>query len=299
MPNINDIKYDQKTLSNPTLVVNNIPSETESSIVQTQDQINSQSYPLSERNVSGVYIVPIFKDVVWLNYLAQKTVVKDSELFKVIDNTFKYFTEIIPIIPEKFTLIDGMFFRCASDQILNADQYTYYIMKDGKASIIPNFKTVEVMLIERGQSLLNVKILEAKQCAEIDKTGMDESDKQSQWKEEYADVTLSNIQKFKALGDNAKSAAATVAAANAESQKQIDAVVAQAAADKKAAEAAQAQAVAAKSASDAAIAQAKAAEASAKAAEAEAAATQAQADQAKAEAGAEKAAIEASKTTTK
>jgi len=288
MPNINDIKYDQKTLTNPTLVVNSIPNETEILQSYTQTEINSQTYPLSTRNVSGVYIVPVTKDIVWLNYLAQKTVIKDSELFNVIDNQFKYFIKAPVIEVTKFTLNDGTFFRCASDTLKSVENYTYYLMKDGKASIIPNFKTLEVMLVERGQSMLSVKVLEQNQCKDIDKTGMDETDKQTQWTSDLSDLT--NVAKFKALGDSVKSSAAVVEGAKAEAQKQIDAVKEQAVASQKEADASKAQATAAKAASDAAIAQAKAAEAAANAAAKEAEAAKAQADQAKAEA-------EASKTT--
>jgi colicin import membrane protein len=147
-------------------------------------------------------------------------------------------------------------------------------MVNGIAKKIPNYKTLEVMLAERNQTLLSVRVLEENQCADIPKDNQPIPNKSGAWKKEYADIT--SIEAFKKLENNAKSAGALVEEAKGQAESQIGAVKAQAAADKAAAEAAKAEAEAAKLLSQQAIAEAEAALANAAALQAEAEAKKAE-----------------------
>ena len=281
------IKYELKTSSNSNYIIDVIPKESETLTSYTQDELNSQSYnKLSERNPANLYIIPSIETTVWLNFLAKKTYVADTKISTFLDRSFSFFVEDKPIEIEKFKLLDGEIFRCAFGDLKPLDQYVYYIVKNSKSIQIPNFKTLEVMLAERNLTINSIRVLEENKCNEIEKDSQIALDKTNQWSTDIQDMT--NLEVYKKLSDNAKSAGAMMDAATKSADAQIQTVKDMAAADKAKAEASKKEAEASKSASDAAIAQAKAAEASANAAKAEA-------DQAKAEAEAQKAQLEASK----
>ncbi len=298
---INDIIYAPRVESNAALIV--IPDEGDTPQPESQEMINARSYELSTRNGANAYIVSTAKDIVYLNFIGQKIQVDDTAIAEVLESEFTYFIEEIIPDEDPFVISDGIFFRCVtSDSVpLAKEQYTYYIMMDGTAKEIPDYKTLEVMLAERGQNLLSVSVYEEDQCADLLSAGSGGggsggsspiASKASVWTEDYADST--NLELLAELNESAKAAEELMNSAKEEADKQIATVKAQAEqaqaeaeAANQAAVAAQAQAAAAQTASQAAIAEANAAAAQAAAAEAAAAAAQAAAELAQAELEAE------------
>jgi len=256
---INNIEYKIKEHGVSKLVTDVTPKEGQTFEVETQLEINAKTYELSSRNGSGVYILPLEKDKVWLNFIAEKIIITDSELEK-LGNEFEYFIDDLDdleVIEEDILVADGQFFRCVGSgtTLKKKEDMTYYILLGGKARKIPNYKTLEVMLAERNQTLNSVRVLEKDQC-DIIPDGEDMPDRASQWKKEHEDQT--NLEKLKELENNAKEAGEMMEEAKGEANKQIEAVKEQAAAAKAEAEAAKAEAKAAEAAAAAAQAEAEA-----------------------------------------
>jgi hypothetical protein len=270
---INGVIYLDQLRSNAKLLQYVIEKEGQTYDYVTQEGIDSRNYKLSKRNGAGAYELPINEDKVYLNYIPKKVFVSDQNLKDYTDTTFSYFVPPVTVEPERFILAEGQIFRCFDKNSLPQpkENYQYWIIENGKKRLIPNYKTLEVMMAQRGISLLSVRVIPESECEQIEEAN-DVSgnipDKSGVWTEDFSDKT--NIELLKKLDDNVKSGAAIADAGAAAAQQQIDAVKAQAAADKAAAEQAKAEAVAAKAASDAAIAQAQAAQAAAEAAKAQA-----------------------------
>lgn len=249
--NLNEIAYVTRLESDVKLV--EIPEEGQTPIKESQEAIDRQSYELSERNGANNYIVPIEKERVYLNFIGQKTMVFDSEYRAILAPEFEYFIDEEIVEEAPFILADGVFFRCASasSKPKAKEDYQYYIMMNGKAQSIPDYKTLEVMLAERNQNLNSVRVIEESECQDLE---MDQSipSKADVWTEAYADQT--NLEALAELENNAQQATALVEQAKDEAQKQIDAVKEQAAASKAEAEAAKAQAEQARAEAEAAIA---------------------------------------------
>lgn len=265
---INGISYTNTNSSNARLITKLVEGQT--ALPESQELLDQRSYNLSERNGANAYIIPTDQEKVYLNFIAQKVSVWDQDLNELIQPRFEYFTEeIIPGV-DPFVLADGIIYRCVDENSLpkNKEDYTYYIMMNGVARTIPNYKSLEVMLAERGQNLLSVRVIEKAQCQEIPKDSTSLGDKSGAWKQDYADMT--SLETLKEMNNKAKEAAAIVEEAKASADKQIATVKAQAEAAKAGEEAAKAEAEAAKAASEQAIAEANAAQAEAEAAKAEA-----------------------------
>lgn len=279
MKNVNGITYVERKDSNATLV--RVPKEGQTPLAESQESIDARNYQLSTRNAANAYIIETDKQQVHLNFIPQKVVVDDSAIRNILATSFTYFVDEVLPAPEPFLLSDGQIFRCVSTNSvpMNKEDYTYYIMENGEGKRIPDYKTLEVMLAERNQNLLSVRVLEGSLCSDIPKDDSGIDSKAAQWKQDYADIT--NLEALKALENNAKSAKDIADGAKAQADQQIAAVKAMAEQSKAEADAAKAQSIADKAAADAAIAQA--------------AAAQAAAEAAKAQADAEKAALEASK----
>lgn len=264
---INNIGYIDKFNSTAKLVEQNLPQTGQTPLAFSQDQINAQSYPMSTRNSAGAYLLPTEKNEVYLNYIPMKRMVFDSSIQTQLEPKFEFFVDAIIPPLEPFTLPDGFFFRCAGEGPKPKELYTYYIMQDGIGEEIPNYKTLEVMLAERGISLLSVRVIEENQCAEIPKQGMSPN-LEPLWTEDFKDQTnpevlkemQANVQSGKAIADQAKASAdqqiAAVKAAEEKAKEEAAAAKAKSIADKAAADAAIAQAQAAQAAADLAKAQA-------------------------------------------
>lgn len=271
---INGIMYTDKDSSDATLISNIRGKEGQVVSLENQKILDKQYETLSTRNDSGTYIIPSDKDKVIINFIPQKTVISDNILKNMLQPMFEYFVEEIVIPDEPFILADGEFYRCATDIPKPKEDYTYYVMQNGKGVRIPNYKTLEVMLSERNLTLLSVRVLERNQCEDIVKDTDGVSDQSGAWKDSMADVT--NIETLKKMQDNAKSGEAIAEGAKASAQQQIDAV-------KEEAKKAQEQAKAEKAKADAAKAEADAAKAEADAEKEKAKQAQAEADAKKAE----------------
>lgn len=285
---LSNITYSDLLSSNARLIETAIPTEGQTYDFISQDNIDKQNYTLSKRNGAGTYIIPTEKDKLYLNFVPRKVHVNDSDLINFTDTTFSYFTLPIVALPDKFTLPEGQIFRCVSETSVptNKENYTYYLMQSGKKKKIPNYKTVEVLLAERNQTLLSVRVIAQSECSQIEEDVNQIPDKEGSWSEEFKDQT--NFEALKALDANVKSGAAIAEAAKASADAQIAAVKAAEEKAKAEAEAAKAQSEADKTASQAAIASANAAAAASAASQAAAEAAKAQAEQAKAEAEASK-----------
>lgn len=265
-----------------------IPSQNETMDLKTDAEIKASiplTAELSTRNYKNTYIIPIENKRVLLNLIPQKLFVTDSDIVNFIDNDFVYFVEDYSdgVGPEPFDMIDGIIFRYVGDGPLPIDQYTYYIMEDGETKQIPNFKTLEVMLFQRGENYNSVRIIEKSQINDIlnnSKVSVG-PDQTAAWTKDMEDQV--NFGKYLDLLKDAKSAGEIAGAATAEADKNIKAMKAEKDAEKAKAEQAKAEADAAKAAAEAAIAEAKQKQAEADAAKAEAEQKQAEADAEKAQ----------------
>jgi hypothetical protein len=250
-----------------------IPQEGQTYDYITQEGINSRNYTLSKRNGAGAYELPTDEDKVYLNYIPKKVFVTDQNLKDYTDTSFSYFTPPEVIEPDRFTLIEGQIFRCFDKNSLPQpkENYTYWIIEDGKKRKIPNYKTLEVMMAQRGITLLSVRVIPESQCEQIDEAidaAGEIPDKSGAWTEDFSDKT--NVELLKQLDANTKSGAAIANQAAASAATQVAAVKAAEEKAKAQAEQAKTEAAAAKAASEAAIAQANAAQAAAEAAKAQA-----------------------------
>jgi hypothetical protein len=270
---INEITYLDQLTSNSKLLQYLIPQEGQTYDYVTQDGINARNYTLSKRNGAGAYELPTDKDKVYLNYIPKKVFVSDANLKDYTDTSFSYFVPPIIIEPDRFTLVEGQIFRCFDKNSLPLpkEDYTYWIIEDGKKRKIPNYKTLEVMMAQRGITLLSVRVIPESQCVQIEEAidaAGEIPDKSGAWTEDYSDKT--NAELLKKLDANTKSGAAIAEGAKAAASEQIAAVKAAEEKAKAEAQASEAKAKAAEAASQAAIAEAQAAQAQAEAAKAQA-----------------------------
>lgn len=266
---LNNIKYVESGASDAQAIELSLKSDNELYSYLERIYRDTRRFNLATRNSANAVVVDLSKPSNWINYVPQKTNLNDDNLRRQSEFEFYVFDdEEVNLLDGQELVVDGQFFRCvpASGGPKNIEDYQYYIMQNGIKKKIPNYKTLEVMLVERGKSLLDVRVLEQSQCNEIPE-GSSTSNKSNLWKPEYADIT--NLEVLNELENNAASAEATAAAAVANAQEQINAV-------KEEAKAAQEEAKAARAAAEAAKQEAAAREAEASAREAEAAAKEAE-----------------------
>lgn len=265
---LNGLIYKDQFTSNAKLIQTLIPKEGQTPEFISQDGIDAKNYTLSNRNGAGAYEIYVDKSKIYLNYIPKKVFVSDSNLKDYIDTEFSYFTAPVIVEPDKFTLIEGQIFRCFDKDSLPQpkENYQYWIIEDGKKKKIPNYKTLEVMMAQRGITLLSVRVIPEVECMQIEEVQSNIPDKSGAWTEDFSDKT--NAELLKTLEASAKSGAAIAAGATAAAGAQIAAVKAAEEASKAQAEQAKAEAEAAKAASDAAIAEANAAQAAAEATQA-------------------------------
>lgn len=260
---ISNILYSDLASSNARLIQFTIPSEGSTFLYIPQPGIDALFYDLSDRNGSGAYQLPVQKNNVYLNFVPRKVIVSDSNIREYLDIEFSYFKALEIVPPDPFSLPEGQIFRCfSSDSVPMAkESYIYWIIEDGKKKLIPNYKTLEVMLNQRNQTLLSVRIVPENQCSQIEEFTGSIPDKSSSWGEEMKDKT--NAEALAGMEASVATGAAMAAGAAAAAGAQIAVVQAQAEASKAEADAAKAEAEAAKAASEAAIAEANAAQAAA------------------------------------
>lgn len=81
----------------------------------------------------------------------QKTLILDTDLYELIDNTFVDLIEDDQTIPEQL-YVKGTFIRLPDKVVKTHEDFTYfYINGFNTACEIPSFKTLQVMLMEQGQ----------------------------------------------------------------------------------------------------------------------------------------------------
>lgn len=172
------------------------PIEGQTLGVLSQAEIDALGYPLSVRNHRNICEIPIEKSQVYLNFVAKKTFLFDTDLNLVNDYTFTYFVDDPIFTPDPFSLPNGIIYRCLNGVLTNLRNYTHYIMEAGVARQIPNYKTLEVMLEERGLSYSAVRAVDEIECAQIQK-GPPMPDRSGQWSENLAESsgynTITNV----------------------------------------------------------------------------------------------------------
>lgn len=233
-------------------------------------EIDSQSYNVGTRNLRGVLQVPIYRDSVYVNFTARKSLIGDGLLRSLNGDDFEFFLDPVVLEPPRFELLDGTFFRLVQRGIKDLHDYTYYyysvIDGVGKASEIPNWQTLEVMLSERGLTYTIVDVVEGNQAADLTFEGT-MSNLAGEWipplSPKVGYVVIEEIANALAAADEI---AASLASSVAQQQQNMS--------NQMAAQAA---------AMEAQVAEAQAAVAAAQAAEAQAAAAQAAAEQSLAE----------------
>ena len=164
--------------------------------VQTQEELDSETYELSGRNYRNFYEIPVEKDKVYLNFQAKKVFITDSMLLQIGSNDFTFFVDAPPIEPTLFTLPNGQIYRCLDEPVGDLRSYTYFYMDKGIGRKIPNYKTLEVMLQKRQLSYANIRPVEVTDCVDIP-VGADMPDLTTQWTGELPDAVgytiLSNV----------------------------------------------------------------------------------------------------------
>lgn len=142
-----------------------LPTPLETYMPKTTEQLKSEHPYLSKtstRNDKNVYIIEVEKDQTLLNIIPQKRFIDDSNIKYIFNNTFEFFEEVTRAneLPDPFVLADGSIFRVTGEGVLDREQYTYYTIKGGKVEQIPNYKTVEVLLAERGKIVDEIRVIE-------------------------------------------------------------------------------------------------------------------------------------------
>jgi hypothetical protein len=163
-----NIMYDRLDSISPDKLKNiehTIPKPSEINLNKSEEQIRSENIyvnRLSKRNALGNYIIPSESDSVLINLIPSKLIVPDSSLNYLIDNSFQYFIEPVfsDTIPEPISFAEGTIFRVTGEGIRPKDKYTYYSIEKGIVSLIPNYKTVEVLLFERGRGFDDIQVIE-------------------------------------------------------------------------------------------------------------------------------------------
>jgi hypothetical protein len=164
--------------------------------VKAESEINAQSYQLGIRNYKNYYEIPTDKDKVYLNFTAKKTMLYDSMLDKIGSRDFEFFVDRLPPGPDLFTLPNGSIYRCLGQGLKDNRSYTYYVVRDGVGRKIPDYKTLEVMLTEKGISYTSIFAVEEGDCKEIP-VGEPLPSRAGEWSADLGDstgyTTLANL----------------------------------------------------------------------------------------------------------
>lgn len=153
-------------------VLKTLPKQSELRVYKTDEQIKSENIyanRLSTRNSTGNYIVPMEKESILINFIPSKLMVTDSSIKYFMDTSFEYFPEPVfaDVLPEPISFAEGTIFRVTGEGIRAKEDYTYYSIENGIVSKIPNYKTVEVLLFERGRSFDDIQIIEPTQFDDL------------------------------------------------------------------------------------------------------------------------------------
>jgi hypothetical protein len=158
-------RIDQIPIEHLRNINSTVPKPSELNFYKTEEEIRSENIfinGLSKRNSMGNYIIPSENESIFINLIPSKLIVSDSSISYLSDNSFQYFTPPVfsDIIPEPTSFAEGTIFRVTGEGIRPKDKYTYYSIENGIVSLIPNYKTVEVLLFERGRGYDEIQIIE-------------------------------------------------------------------------------------------------------------------------------------------
>lgn len=177
-------------------------------------------YPnVSNRNSKNVYLIKFENPIVNLYFKLEKLMISDLELNKIIDSEFEYFNQVIPELELNVSVSEGDIIRPLGQGIKAPEDYIYYQIVDDDLILIPDFKTVEVLLFERNKALDAIKILETKDFDALKEQikssgggggggGSAMESKKDEWKPDMELESLSKL--FKELTDSNNSAAAII-----------------------------------------------------------------------------------------
>lgn len=149
-----------------------MPNSLETYMPKTQQQIK-QEHPFlsktSERNIKQLYVLEEERDQILINLIPQKKLINDSNIRFFTSTEFQFFqpTSVANELPEPAGLSDGTIFRVIGEGVKMKEAYTYYIVESGKVRQIPNYKSVEVLLFERGRVSEDIRVIELSQFEDV------------------------------------------------------------------------------------------------------------------------------------
>lgn len=153
-------------------VAETMPNSLETYMPKTQQQIK-QEHPFlsktSERNIKELYVLEEERDQILINVIPQKKLINDSSIRFFSNTEFQFFepVTIATELPDPAGLPDGTIFRVIGEGVKSKDLYTYYIIESGKVRQIPNYKSVEVLLFERGRVAEDIRVIELSQFEDV------------------------------------------------------------------------------------------------------------------------------------
>jgi hypothetical protein len=165
----------------------------------TKEQLDVLNTKFLSQNNLGKKIVPLIYEKIgealkvkpaYLNLFPEKRLIKDSELCIQNICDFSFFTEIEQAEPEVIYQ-PGTFFRIANDTLQQGlslpkcEQTVYFVTKGNCVCVIPNQKTLQVMLVERNKVIESVFVIETFQFENFEVTGQC-PDRTSEWLERFA-----------------------------------------------------------------------------------------------------------------
>lgn len=149
-----------------------MPDETEFYTVKTNDEIENE-HPvvrkLGKRNLRDVYEIDIEKPEVLLNFIPSKNFIFDSKLNYFVDNSIEFFELYSPAdeLGTPFELEEGTIFRVLGEGVKDLREYNYKKIENGEVKEYPNFKSVQVDLIEKGQLIDAIRVIEPLQFKDV------------------------------------------------------------------------------------------------------------------------------------
>lgn len=129
------------------------------SYINIDNKVTDSNEILSRNARSAAELVKPSNGKKYINLLLEKLLIKDANIKKTVDYEFEYFT--VNITPNEFvTYNNGTILK----GINNND---YYIIQNESVVKIPNKKTVEVLLNERGKTIDSIIVLETSDLEKI------------------------------------------------------------------------------------------------------------------------------------
>ncbi len=149
-----------------------LPNEMEFYTVKTDEEIENEhpiARKLGKRNLRDSYEIDKTKPEVLLNFIPSKNFILDSKINYFFDTDIEYFEFYSPIdeLGTPFELEEGTIFRVLGEGVKDIRQYSYKKIENGQVKEYPNFKTVQVDLIEKGQLVDAIRIIEPAQFKDV------------------------------------------------------------------------------------------------------------------------------------